>query len=169
MHGSIRDGLEGLLAGKQTGLAEQELRQHLSSCEGCEQQLAAMQAQSEMLQLLRYPEELDPAPGFYARVLQRIEERARVSIWAAFIQSAFGRRLMYASVSVTLILGTYVVAEEALDGHLRNTMVSTQDTHRDIPVVGTEAQQRDAVLANFESHPVPGLHAQPISYEGTVQ
>ncbi len=168
MHGSIRDRLEDLLAGRKAVTAENEMLRHLSSCDSCDEQLAAMKAQSEMLQLLRAPEELEPAPGFYARVLQRIEERAKTSIWLAFISSTFGRRLMYASLSLTLVLGAYVVAEESRDGHLAGTAVIAQGTREDVPVVGSEAQQRDAVLANFEVHG-PGLHARPVSYEGTLQ
>ena len=169
MHGSIRDRLEDLLAGKRTVAAEEDMVRHLSSCVSCGEQLAAMKAQSEMLQLLRAPEELEPAPGFYARVLQRIEERAKTSIWSVLIYSPFGKRLVYASLSLTLLLGAYVVAQESRDGHLGGSNVFAQSTHEDVPVVGSEAEQRDAVLANFATHGNSALRARPVSYEGTLQ
>jgi hypothetical protein len=111
-----------------------------------------MKAQSEMLQSLRAPELLEPAPGFYARVLQRIEERAKDSIWASFIYSPFAKRLVYASLTLALMLGTYVITEESRDGHLGKPAVVAQQLHEDPLVAGSQAEQRDAVLANFASH-----------------
>jgi hypothetical protein len=105
-----------------------------------------------MLQELRAPEEAAPAAGFYARVMQRIEERAKQSIWAVFIYSPFAKRLTYASFALAVLLGSYVIAEESRDGHLTAppTMVA-RGSHYDPPVVGSVAQQRDAVLENFAS------------------
>jgi hypothetical protein len=112
-----------------------------------------MQVQAELLKSLRAPEELDPSPGFYARVVQRIEERAKDSIWAVFIYSPFSKRLMYASLTIAVMLGTYVVTQEARDGHLLGGQaVVAQNTHYDAPVTGSESEQRDAVLENFAAH-----------------
>lgn len=111
-----------------------------------------MKAQSELLQSLRAPEQLEPAPGFYARVLQRIEERTKDSIWAVFIYSPFSKRLVYASLTVALMLGAYVVAQETRDGHLGGPRMVAQQWHDDPLVAGSQAQQRDAVLANFAAH-----------------
>jgi hypothetical protein len=112
-----------------------------------------MKAQAEMLSSLRAPEELEPAPGFYARVLQRIEERAKDSMWGAFIYSPFAKRLLYASLTVAVMLGTYVVTEEARDGHLLGRQaVIAENVHYDPPVIGSETEQRDAVLKNFALH-----------------
>jgi hypothetical protein len=112
-----------------------------------------MQAQAELLNTLRAPEEIDPAPGFYARVLQRIEERAKESMWAAFITSPFAKRLTYASLTIAVMLGTYVVTQEARDGHLGGgSTVIAQSSHYDVPVTGSETEQRDAVLENFAAH-----------------
>lgn len=152
MHRSIRDRLEDLLgadlpAGGRTGLKE-----HLASCTECSAELTAMKTQSEMLRNLCAPEEAEPAPGFYARVLQRIEERGDRSIWSVLIDSPFGKRLAYVSLTVAIVLGSYVVAQESRDGHLRSENVVAQGMHYDAPVVGDQAQQRDAVLENFATH-----------------
>ncbi|MBV8552465.1 MAG: hypothetical protein JOY54_14275 [Acidobacteriaceae bacterium] len=106
-----------------------------------------MRAQTAMLRSLRSPEEVEPAAGFYARVMQRIEERAKDSIWAVFVYSPFGKRLAYASLTIAVVLGSYVVAQETRDGHLLGENMVAQDVH--VPVVGDQAQQRDAVLQNF--------------------
>lgn len=146
MHGSIRDELIRDGWDKNS----EELRNHLSSCHECSAELNTMRTHNAMLQELRVPEEVEPAAGFYARVMQRIEERARQSIWAVFIYSPFAKRLTYASFALAVLLGSYVIAEESRDGHLTapSTMVA-QGSHFDPPVVGSTAQQRDAVLENF--------------------
>ncbi len=65
----------------------------------------------DLLATLR-AEEVEPAPGFYARVLQRIEERESESLWSFFIDSPFSKRLALASLTITLALGSYVVSAE---------------------------------------------------------
>jgi predicted anti-sigma-YlaC factor YlaD len=152
MHGSIRDRLEDLLAAKPSAVGQQSLTDHLSGCAECSEELESMRKQAALLSTLRAPEDIGPAPGFYARVMQRIEERTKESIWAVFIYSPFGKRLAFASLAIALILGTYVVTEETRDGHLGTERLIAQQIHDDPPVViGSAAQQRDAVLENFAS------------------
>jgi predicted anti-sigma-YlaC factor YlaD len=153
MHEPIRDGLEELLAAKGTGREDREFEKHLSSCGKCRGEVEAMRAQAELLHAWRAPQELEPAPGFYARVMQRIEERAKESMWAPFIYSAFAKRLTYASLAATLLLGSYVISHETLDGHLGGTPNAPLQFHRDMRVMGSRQQQREAVLVNFISHP----------------
>jgi hypothetical protein len=151
MHGSMRDRLEDLLGAEQsTGHGSGS--DHLSSCLSCSTELEKMRAQSEMLRLLRSPEEAEPTAGFYARVLQRIEERAKESIWSAFIYSRFANRLVYASLTVALALGSYVIAQESRDGHLRTHSMVADNAHTGAPVFGDQSQQRDAVLENFAAY-----------------
>ncbi len=153
MHRSMRDRLEDLLANRGIAAKDKALSAHLSSCRECSVEFSSMQVQAELLSSLRVQEELEPAPGFYARVIQRIEERAKDSMWAAFLYSTFAKRLTYASLAVAVMLGTYVVTQEARDGHLLGGQsVIAQNVHYDAPVVGNESEQRDAVLANFAVH-----------------
>jgi hypothetical protein len=109
----------------------------------------------DMLETLRPAESVEPEPGFYARVMQRIEETAKDSIWAVFIYSPFGKRLAYASLTIAVMLGTYVVTQESQEGTLASRNAVVQNAHYDPPVFGTQAQQRDAVLANFAVHQGP--------------
>ena len=122
-----------------------------------------MQAQAELIRTLRAAEEVEPAPGFYARVLQRIEERAKESIWAVFVDSPFGKRLAYSSLLLAVLLGSYVITQEKRDGHLGEPPIIAQSVHQDALVAGSPAEQRDAVLENFAAHPVL------VSSEGSPQ
>jgi hypothetical protein len=155
MHGSIRDSLEDLLAAEGFAVTDGEMIKHLSSCIECSSDLAAMKEHSEALHSLRAPEEVEPAAGFYARVMQRIEERAKDSIWAGFIYSPFAKRLTYASLAIALLLGSFVIGQETRDGHLTGERIVAQQFHNDVPVIGDQQQQRNAVLANFVSHQGP--------------
>lgn len=152
MHGSTQDRLEELLADRGAVDSVEDVREHVSSCPECSSELQAMKAQAGLLQLLRPAEAIEPLPGFYSRVLQRIEQHAKGSIWAVFIYSPFGKRLVYASLTLALALGTYVVTQESRDGHLGAQNVVASDFHEDALVEGNPAQQRDAVLANFAFH-----------------
>jgi predicted anti-sigma-YlaC factor YlaD len=151
MHGSIRNELESLLEGKASAGT---VKQHLSACGECAGEVTAMRTQNDLLRSLEYGEEVEPAAGFYARVMQRIEERAKDSIWAVFVYSPFGKRLALASLSFALLVGSYVVAEEKLDGHLTADSTVVEQVHYDAPMDGDQAQQRDAVLQNFAAHTV---------------
>lgn len=115
-------------------------------------ELSSMQVQTELFSSLRVSEELEPAPGFYARVLQRIEERVQESMWGAFLVTPFAKRLTYASLALAVMLGTYVVTQETRDGHLFGGPTVVANAHYDPPVSGSESEQRDAVLANFAAH-----------------
>ena len=156
MHGFIREGLEDLLAAKRVseGAASKSgvLAQHLSSCGECGPEFAALQTQAELLRSFRAPGEVEPTAGFYARVLQRIEEHTKNSIWAVFIYSPFGRRLALASATIAVLLGSFVVAQESNDGHLTGSAVVAEEMHSAAPVIGNQTQKRDAVLVNFVSY-----------------
>lgn len=157
MHGSIRDRLEDLLRADSTVSRDmgcmRDLLDHLSSCSQCATEFQAMKQQADLLRSLAVEEEVEPVVGFYGRVLQRIEEQAKDSIWAVF-DSPFGKRIMFASLALAMLLCTYVIAEESRDGHLTGNSIVAQDVNHDPdePVMGTQSQQRDAVLVNFASY-----------------
>jgi hypothetical protein len=166
MHGFIRDQLEDLLAAEssiarlpQAAVAKYDIEgvaKHLESCAECSSEFALIKTQSALLRTLRPSElETEPSAGFYARVMQRIEEGTKDSIWSIFIYSPFGKRLAYASLAIAALLGTYVVSLEARDGHLGGKTIIAQQLASDTPVYGTPEQQRDAVLTNFVSEPEP--------------
>jgi hypothetical protein len=100
---------------------------------------------------------VEPPPGFYARVLQRIENTAKASIWAGFLYSPFRKRFAYASLSLALLLGMYVFVEEKADLDPHEQAAIVQQSNSAESVFGDQSQQRDAVLVNLAS------------YEGSIQ
>ncbi len=159
MHGFIRDQLEDLLTAdpraarlpaKESEI--QKVEEHLESCPECSSEFSLIKAQSALLRSLRATgEEVEPRAGFYARVMQRIEERTKDSIWSVFVDSPFGKRLAFTSLAIAALLGGYVVTLEARDGHLGGGNIVAQQHNGEAPCFGSQAQQRDAVLVNFES------------------
>jgi hypothetical protein len=150
MHAVVRDRLEDLLRADQS----KPLPEHLASCKECLSELNMMKSQSMKLAGLRAAQELEPSPGFYARVLQRIEESEYDSFWAFFVYSPFSKRLAAASLTIALALGTYVVSQESRTNPVSGSTVAslTGSLHYDAPVVGSPDEQRDAVLQNFTEH-----------------
>ena len=160
MHDSIRDRLEDLLERKSldsthASVADREALQHLHSCAECSEEVNLMREHASWLQSVRAAEGAEPAPGFYARVMERIETRAENSIWSVFIDSPFGKRLAYASLTLALLLGTYVVSVETEDGHFSGSqpIIAAEQQAQPVQMVaGDSEQQRDAVLVNFASY-----------------
>jgi hypothetical protein len=110
MHREVGDHIENVLA---NGKAE-SARQHLSECQECRDEVATMKEQATLLRELRAPKSFDAElrPGFYARVMERIESQSPISIWNLFIESAFGRRIAFASMALALVLGVYLFTLE---------------------------------------------------------
>ena len=115
--------------------------------------------------------EIEPRPGFYARVLERIEAQTPISVFTLFFDSAFGRRLAMASLALALLLGVYVISSEqmaepqiaAVDALPQVTLVSdhVSDMPQDLPGVlndygqprlVTSAPDQDAVLVNLVTY-----------------
>jgi hypothetical protein len=117
MHQPIRDNLEDYLKGRarlkgQAQKMPQEFQAHLDACGECVGELRMLETQSEILRSLRAGEEMEPRAGFYARVMDRIEQQGTSSIWSILLQPKFGRRLAMASAALVLLLGTYLVTSE---------------------------------------------------------
>lgn len=174
MHREIRNRIEDVLAAKgDSGNAAsgRVVSGHLGQCAECREALSGMREQAAWLRELRAPENLDlePRPGFYARVLQRIEAEGPVSIWYLFIESAFGRRIAIASLALALLAGVYVVtAERAEQERILNAQAAPIAAPGPVFVIGEDAPGRvitqmgqsvdsgqssaDAVLANLVSY-----------------
>ncbi len=108
MHQPIEDGLEDFLSGKVDSHRYQGLERHLSVCAECRDEVGQMVEQVTLLRTLRAPADAEPAPGFYARVMDRIEAQSGNSFWSIFLEPAFGKRLMYASLALFVVLTSAV-------------------------------------------------------------
>lgn len=100
----VREGLESYLAGK----PDANLLRHLDECIDCRELTQQLKDQSLVIRSLRV-EEMEPSPGFYARVMERIEaQRGSNTIWSVFLEPLFGRNLMFASAVLTVLLGVFL-------------------------------------------------------------
>jgi anti-sigma factor RsiW len=110
MHDVIRNGLESYLSGRLAPERLVALRAHLAECTSCCEMVTAFEQQSALFQSLRVSEEeVTPAPGFYARVMERIDAQRPISLWSVFLQPLFARRVLYASLALFLFLGSSIL------------------------------------------------------------
>jgi len=153
MHQTIRDNLEEFLKGNKV---PQELQAHLDACGECASELSLFQSQAAMLRSLQSGE-MEPRAGFYARVLDRIEQEGRSSIWAALLEPSFGRRIAMASAVLVVLLGTYFVTTESSEpmnpSTAESAMTSSLPAQVSLDQDGLQQQrQRDAVLVNLAAY-----------------
>ncbi|MBI4874955.1 MAG: hypothetical protein HY822_10025 [Acidobacteria bacterium] len=145
MHKPIEEGLEDFLRGNGSAA----FVSHLDSCPECREDAGRMREQAQWVRLLRAEEELSPAPGFCARVMSRIEAQTRPPVWALLLDPAFGRRLMYASLTLVVLLGTYLVTTETYPAPVASTAAERYLAEQQ-PAVGANPQQdRDVVLVRL--------------------
>ena len=153
MHRRMRDELENVLSGPLTDWQ----RQHLEECAECREDLAAMREQAALIRGLRASSiesaPAEPAPGFYARVMERIEAQGAGSVWSLFFDSRFGRRLAIASMALALCLGVYLVSSEQ---HAEQTVVLTDDAGSLVltgaPDLAQASDPDGAVLVNLVTY-----------------
>ena len=151
MHKPIEDGLEDLLSGRATRQSK-ELEEVLASCPELRVQVDAMREQAEWMQALRAPEQIDPSPGFYARVMDRIEAQSSNSFWSVFLEPVFAKRLMYASLALFVVL-TSAVWQTGSDPVLHESNPMTIMAGAELPAAPGDDQNHDraVVLANLAS------------------
>jgi predicted anti-sigma-YlaC factor YlaD len=154
MHALIKERLEEYLrgTGQQADLAA--IREHLASCGDCSGEIDGMQSHVRLLQLLRLPEEVEPGAGFYARVMDRIDAQRGSSTFYAFLDLHLAHRLMFASVTAVIVLGSYLVYTERAPSFGESgpvAVLASETPARD--VLGADpAQDRETVLVALASY-----------------
>ena len=108
MHQPIKDRLEECLE----GIRDPEVEAHLSSCASCRETVDAMRTQAALFRSLKAPAPIMPPPGFYSRVMARIETQQPSSLWDILLDPIFGRRLVYASLTLVLAMTTYLMVSQ---------------------------------------------------------
>jgi predicted anti-sigma-YlaC factor YlaD len=103
MHKPTLEGLEEYLAGRMSGARARSFSAHLDGCAECRGMVDGMRLQSGMVRSLKAPADVEPPPGFYARVMERIEAQAACSLWSVFLEPFFLRRFMYASLALMML------------------------------------------------------------------
>lgn len=160
LHQLVQDHLEDYLAGRGNLVHRSAVRQHLSGCPECRQVVEAMQLQARWVQALRPRHDAAVSPGFYARVLERIESQTPVSFWSFFLNPAIGRRLVFASLTLMALLTAIAVSTEG-DPDVVGPM-EIMALHEYAPTPGIDQQQdRDVVLVNLATWHAPGETHDP--------
>lgn len=155
MHQPIRDSLEDYLSGLKHRIP-QAFHAHLETCEQCANELRGLENQSSVLHSFQCETDIEPATGFYTRVMDRIDDQAGSSIWLPLLDPRFGRRLAVAAAALVVLLATYLVTSErgGFDISAPADVVMTAPSS-DAAVQSDSAQQqhqRDAVLVDLASY-----------------
>ena len=152
MHRLIQDHLEEVLAESNSEL-ESPAAAHLSECAECREEVSAMRSHAAMLRALRAPvsmnDELAPRPGFYARVMERIEAQRPIDIWQLFFDSAFGRRIAIASMALALFFSLYLVSSERL---AQPVTISVDEDHPGMTLTKAGLPDKDTVLVDLVTY-----------------
>jgi predicted anti-sigma-YlaC factor YlaD len=153
MHQVIQDGLEDFLAGTADFADCARIELHLKECAACRQEVEAMQEMSGLFASLRSPEPPVPAPGFYARVSNRIEQQQPQSAWALFLEPVFGKRLALASLLMLAMLGTVLMSRETEEYAVGPSPEMILAVEKDAPAMEAgPAMDRDQMLFTLASH-----------------
>ena len=156
MHRVIRDHLEEVLQESQIEDCDSRVVSHIRECEECRGEVEAMRAQARMLQALRA--DAEPRPGFYSRVIDRIERQGAASVWSVFSESPFGRRIATASLALALLAGIFLYTSDKTSSQTAQVpvvqFISGQAPDDEPGVVLTDPglPDRDAVLVNLVSY-----------------
>jgi len=132
MHAVVKDSLEEYLSGTLEPAGQRDIEQHLSACEECRDEVASMQDMALLFNSLRVEEELEPAPGFYARVMRDVGGRVPAPSFSSMFSFdlALARRLVFACLLTLAVLGSYlVVSEGGYAGSLSPEAVMAQQNH----------------------------------------
>ncbi len=149
MHQPVMNHLESYLQ----GAPNKELESHIAACPDCREEVALMQEHSGLLRTLSVAEAPEPRPGFYGRVLARIDSQAKPGFWSLLLDPTFGRRLVFGSLSLVILMSVYLVATEPTINTVASSspeMILSQPVSGERPTMGANPQRdRDTVLVNL--------------------
>jgi len=115
MHAVVMDSLEEYLAGALEPATQREIEGHLLACGTCREEIRSMQEVSLLFGSLRTDDAPPPSPGFTAGVMQHVAglEPAPTFSGLFAMDFAFGRRLVFASLVLLAVLGSFIATREA--------------------------------------------------------
>jgi len=152
MHQPVMNNLESYLQ----GLPNKELESHIAGCPDCREEVALMQEHSGLLRSLAAPENLEVRPGFYGRVIARIESQEQPGFWSLLLDPTFGRRLVYGSLSLVILMSVYLVATEPATNNIASSspeMILSQPVLDNRQPIGANPQRdRDTLLVNLATY-----------------
>lgn len=152
----LEDGLEGILERGKLPVADTELGRFLCTHPEAKQEVADMLEISRLIQenfrvVPEQEEDLTPSPGFYARVMMRIEaEAAQQSFWSIFLDPSFTRRLAFASGLFALLMASILLLEPAMEPEAQFAQAPMMQSV-DEPLLGAVLVSNDDGLPLVES------------------
>lgn len=154
MHSLVKERLEELLAAEGSTVSDAGVAAHLSGCEACRRELEAMKGQAATIRSLRPVNDAEPFPGFYARLMDRIETERRPSFWGEFLEPGFARRIVYASLVFLVLFGGYLVStERAVPVMASAPETIMADSAQPTSEIGIDQQQdRDRILVTLTTY-----------------
>jgi len=113
MHAVVSESLEEYLSGLVEPAARRRIEAHLVGCAGCRAEVDSMAGISQLFGALRN-EAYQAAPGFYARVMERIEANGPAPSLAGLFafDLIFARRLAFSCMLTLAVLGSFLVSRE---------------------------------------------------------
>ena len=153
MHELVKQRLEEYLKGAADTAFPREFTEHLETCEKCRNELHSIEQHSQLLHVLRWQREAEPRAGFYARVMERIEDQRKVSMWNVFLEPAFVRRIATASLVLMLLLGSYFALTEGQSAHTPNAAEAIMAVEDHPPGLGTnQDRDRNTILVTLATY-----------------
>jgi anti-sigma factor RsiW len=129
MHAVVIESLEEYLSGRLEPAACRRVEDHLRDCARCRAGMDAM-ADASRLFASFHGEACDPAPGFYARVVERIDTSSAVPSVAGFFafDLIFLRRMAFSCMLLLVAMGGFLVSREvAYRGSFTPEAILSQD------------------------------------------
>lgn len=149
MHDVIENGLEEYLGGQ----VRRDFQAHLAECEGCREEVRQFEELSGMFHALREPEAVQPDPGFYFRVTQKIEAEQQTSIWSIFsLDAVFGRRVAFGSLMTLALVGSLLLSTESGVNSPGITGPEQAMAEHDVAVPHESSLDRDRMLVALASY-----------------
>ena len=149
MHQPVMNHLESYLQ----GVKNKEFESHIAACPDCREEVSFMLDHSSLLRTLSAHDVPEVRPGFYGRVLARIDSQAKPGFWSLLLDPTFGRRLVYGSLSLVILMSVYLVATEPATHTVASSspeMILSQPVSASRPSIGANPNvDRDTVLVNL--------------------
>jgi len=114
MHAVVMESLEEYLSGLLDPAERRRIEAHLHDCPGCRAGIDGMTELSSLFGVLQN-QECEPAPGFYSRVVERIEAASAEPSFASLFafDLVFARRLAFSCMLTLAVLGSVLISREA--------------------------------------------------------
>ncbi|MBM3738598.1 MAG: hypothetical protein FJW39_22700 [Acidobacteria bacterium] len=152
----IEDNLERYLHGSLDPRARTEFDGVLAMDDETRRLVEQFEQHAKLIRSALRPEaETDPAPGFYARVMDRIEAQRGNSFWSLFLEPVFFRRLAVASAALLVLLGVLLVsppAEQAVMAGIEQVLAQPDSDDAQWSVDEHQDRNRDALLVNLTTY-----------------